>query len=329
MTKYLFLTLILVACTQNSPGDSAPAPAGPSVPPGTAGVGSMTFQEAKVVDPILFGEWHDLSAVNDQFTTIHGVETWSLGEIDGKYLLDRNVFGGDHLKYTVQTNTSVVPHQLTLTVIYDFNAKIVAGTKQLCVYNIAILTQELLTGTLFARYQSLISLPRRMLQLSCSLPGITSFPTTMDNSAQVFHNIDDGFNQLKENSFSQTSTSTIEVPFDSANPDHKNSSWNKEALIDGVRFTIDFTGTSLASATQVYIVHEDGTAILVHDKLATDSGKFFRTVGAGGYPLDTSAWHGKAFGDLDKYRLRLNGFVTTDVPLFRAGIYPTILQLKP
>lgn len=329
VAKNLLLLLSVSSCTQGSSGGESASPTPTQVPANSGVATSMTELQAKAVDPVLFGEWHDLSATNDLFTSIHGIETWNFGKIGGKYLLDRNVYGSEHIKYLVQTNTTVTPHQLTFTVIYDFSGKIATGSKQLCIYNIAILTEEILTSAIFTRYQSIISLPRRLLQISCSAVNLTAFPTTFDATAQAFHNVDDGFNMLKENSYTQTNTSSIEIPFDSTNTDHKTDAWDKKMLIDDVRFILNFTGTASAAATQIYVIHEDGTELLVHDKITTDTEKFFRTVGVGGYPLDTSAWHGKALGDLDKYRLRILGFVGTDVPLFRVGIYPVKLDLKP
>lgn len=297
------------------PSQDGETPSLPAVPYG------ISESAAKLLDPVLFGEWHDLTKTALGSST-HGVATWVLGKNKDRYVLERRAYGSDHIKYLVQTNTAVSPHQLTLTVTNDYNSKVVAGTKQLCLYNIEISETESLTGELLARYRHLVSTPRRTLMLTCSTLGASAFPASIDSAAQRFENIDDGFSDLNSSS-STHSSGEFEFKFDATSDLRRPREWDKTALIEDVRIVINYKGKVVPSGTQVYLVHEDGTKLLVHDKLAMDAAKYYRTIGLGGYPLDIKPWKGKALGDLSNYKLRISGYTTDDVELFRVGLYPS------
>ena len=316
------LVAILVHCGTKGDGGTTPMPT-PNISGGSTD-GSISESVAKTLDPALFGEWHDLSNPTAGVSSKHGIETWVLGKIDQKFVLEKKRFDASvHARYLVQTNTTVTPHQLTLTVTSDYFGTNATGAIQKCVYGLSVITTESLTGDALTLYKSLISLPRRTLKVSCSAFGATDFPGAVDSKAQELHNIDDGFNDLKKDSFSSGESSSLEIPFDPSNADRRVRTWDSTATFADLRVIIDYTGTVAPAGTQIYLIHPDGSKLLVHDKLAMESGKYFRTVGEGGFPLDTSSWVGKPYGDFSLYKLRLIGYSATDVKLFRVGIYPT------
>lgn len=325
IVKAVFIVIsmaVLFRCGTSGSGTSAtPTPSASGS--GTYYSTSMTATEAKLVDPVLFGEWHDLSKPEQAISSARGTETFIFGKISQKYNLERRSYIADnHVKYTVVTNTTVTPHQATLTVVTDYSGKISAGTTVKCLYDIAINKSEVVSTAAATYFKNIIALPRRTLSWICSTVGSDAFPTSLA-SAQQFQNIDDGFNDLKVNSFTESSD-TIEIPFDATNSDHKSRTWDKDATMQDIRVIINYTGNVSPAGTQIYLVHPDGTTLLIHDKLTVDTGKYFRTVGDGGFPVDVSKWSGKTYGDLSKYKLRLIGYTTVDVGLFRVGIYPTL-----